>query len=261
MNDPTPKGRIRKALETPVHGFLFTTYAVLFLWSQNVGKVIPREVVVPLIVALAATAIVFCVGWLILRRVGAAAVLATASSVLFFSYGHVFDLVNGREFLGVKIGETKLIVLWGLLAVTAVAVTALWKTSWRSLSYALNVVLAVLIVLALVPILTAAFRGSDDPDVVRRVDVDGKEATRKPDIYYFILDRYAGADSLKRFYNFDNSGFIRELEKRGFYIADKARGNYPKTPHSLATSMNISMIFPRVQATGARSIACFLPTA
>jgi hypothetical protein len=244
MTERSAPSTLRRRLSVPIHPFLFTAYAVLFLWSQNVGKVVPSEVVVPLFASLALTTVVFVIARLVLRRVGAAAMLATAASVLFFSYGHVFDVMNGRSILGVKIGETKLLALWVLLAIAAVIVVVRWKTTWAGLSYMLNVVLGVLIVMSAVTIVTGTLREGGGTPVARRSDDTSAKDTpeRKPDIYYFILDRYAGASSLQKFYGFDNSEFIDELRERGFFIADKARGNYPKTPHSLATSMNMEYL-------------------
>ncbi len=60
-----------------------------------------------------------------------------------------------------------------------------------------------------------------------------------PDIYYIILDGYTRADVLRELYHYDNSEFLNELEKRGFYVAKSSRSNYTDTVHSIASSLNM----------------------
>ncbi len=61
-----------------------------------------------------------------------------------------------------------------------------------------------------------------------------------PDFYYFIFDRYARADVLQRYFEFNNSDFLSQLENSGFYIASNSAANYPQTYLSLASSLNLS---------------------
>ncbi|MFC1514697.1 hypothetical protein ACFL5X_02240 [Candidatus Omnitrophota bacterium] len=63
-----------------------------------------------------------------------------------------------------------------------------------------------------------------------------------PDIYYIIFDRYPAAATLREVYGFDNSRFIDELSRRGFYVASGSTANYLKTEHSLASSLNMEYI-------------------
>ena len=61
------------------------------------------------------------------------------------------------------------------------------------------------------------------------------EAAEKPDIYYFIFNRYAHADFMKWIYGHDNEPFLEELRKRGFYVAEKSFANYQRTAHSMVS--------------------------
>ncbi|MGI9353490.1 MAG: sulfatase-like hydrolase/transferase [Rhizobiaceae bacterium] len=74
--------------------------------------------------------------------------------------------------------------------------------------------------------------------------VAGSDINTKRDIYYIVLDRYANADQLQEVYQFDNSGFLDELKRRGFVIPQGAYSNYPRTAHSLSSSMNLEYLEP-----------------
>lgn len=60
----------------------------------------------------------------------------------------------------------------------------------------------------------------------------------KPDIYYIVIERYPSAKALQKYWNVDNSRFIRFLQKKGFYVVEDAFCNYPRTAHSLCSSLN-----------------------
>lgn len=60
----------------------------------------------------------------------------------------------------------------------------------------------------------------------------------KPDIYYFICDAYTSNASLRAF-DFNNVVFKNALHKRGFYITENSKSNYPITYPSIASSLNM----------------------
>jgi hypothetical protein len=77
---------------------------------------------------------------------------------------------------------------------------------------------------------------TDLPQPAQSADVD------KRDIYYLIFDRYARGDQLKDVYGFNNKPFIRELEERGFAVAERSYANYQRTTHSLISSLNLDYL-------------------
>jgi hypothetical protein len=68
------------------------------------------------------------------------------------------------------------------------------------------------------------------------------QSSIKPDVYYIILDGYGREDTLKEFYDFDNSEFVNQLRQLGFYVAPEATSNYPQTLLSLGSSLNVQYI-------------------
>jgi hypothetical protein len=63
-----------------------------------------------------------------------------------------------------------------------------------------------------------------------------------PDIYYIVLDAYTGKQSLKNYWNFDNSLFENFLIEKGFVIPSGSKTNYNMTPYSIASSLNMSYL-------------------
>jgi hypothetical protein len=64
--------------------------------------------------------------------------------------------------------------------------------------------------------------------------------SQKPDIYYIILDSYTSSESLKKYWNFDNSLFEDSLKQLGFLISAKSKSDFAVTQYCLASYLNSS---------------------
>lgn len=67
----------------------------------------------------------------------------------------------------------------------------------------------------------------------------GNKSNKTRDIYIILLDQYSGTNVLKKKWNFDNSEFINELKKEGFYVFDKMYSNYNTTFASIPSILNL----------------------
>ncbi|CAN5440017.1 hypothetical protein BH10PAT3_BH10PAT3_6150 [soil metagenome] len=68
---------------------------------------------------------------------------------------------------------------------------------------------------------------------------DKTKITSKPDIYYFVFDRYANAKVLKDNYNYDNSNLMSFLSDKGFVNKETALSNYPFTMQSISSTLRM----------------------
>jgi uncharacterized membrane protein YjgN (DUF898 family) len=71
-----------------IHPFLFGLFFVLGLYSANVDEVSFSQVVVPMLVVIAGTAVILLLAWLLLRSIRKAAFLTSIAVILCLSYGH-----------------------------------------------------------------------------------------------------------------------------------------------------------------------------
>jgi hypothetical protein len=221
----------------PLHPILIATFPVLFLFVENAIQQVTLD---PLWAPLGASLVLACgtlLGcMLLLRDRLRGALLASLMLALFFTFGHVWNL------LGPSIEIRNLLAAgWACLAVLAAMV------SWRAGRWVLpanqflNLALAVVFAFNLVQVVGFAVG-------VERLLPGGTEAVvpgvrdlgQRPDIYYIILDRYANTETLDRLYHFDNRPFLAELEDRGFSVARDSWANYFKTAFSLVSSLSIS---------------------
>jgi hypothetical protein len=64
----------------------------------------------------------------------------------------------------------------------------------------------------------------------------------EPDVYYIILDSYAGERILFEQYGYDNSSFLSSLKELGFYIPEGARSNYYTTIFSMLSTFHMDYL-------------------
>jgi len=66
--------------------------------------------------------------------------------------------------------------------------------------------------------------------------------SKKPDVYYVVLDSYPGTLFLEKYMNYDNSLFNEELENKGFRVIKDPKSNCNRTAFSLASALNFEYL-------------------
>jgi hypothetical protein len=225
----------------PIHPLLVAAYPVVFLFAVNAAdQVTLAPMWVPLAMAVGAAAIVLVVTGLALRDWHRAALLTTVLVAGFFGYGHAWNAVS--SFLG---SQWPLIGAWVLLV--GIGLVVAWRSAgWaRTATRALNLVAAIALLLnawsvaGTMVAFGAVHAARQDLTALQLQPADPSDL---PDVYYIILDRYAGSTALAETYDFDNEPFLTALEDRGFHVARHAHANYIKTPLSLASSLNLDYL-------------------
>jgi hypothetical protein len=228
-------------LTSPLHPVLFAAYPILFLFAQNLREQLSLEpLVVPLAASVGGTVVVLIVLRLAVRDWLRAALICSLLVAVFFGYGHVWNAVADT----VRLHRYLLAVSGLLLLVGLVVAWRMRPGQLRTVTGVANVASFALVALNLVPILGFQLHG-----VVAASSATSSQPAasavipgRRPDIYYLIFDRYGAADTLERIYGLDNSAFLDELERRGFYVARDSAANYVKTALSLASSLNMDYL-------------------
>jgi len=231
-----------------IHPFLFAIFPILFLFSHNIEQVSFSKTLVPMAVALGFTLLLSLLSRLILRDNRKAGIIVSIFLILFFSHGHVYNIIQGWQ-IGILIGRHGyLLFTWGMLFTCGAYFTVKTRRHLHNLTNILNAVAAVLVaisVINIVPYKLKTIFASHEIKSTKKIEMsatDLKNTDKLPDVYYIILDRYAASSTLKEIYNFDNSEFTDYLSNKGFYVAFESRANYLTTFQSLASSLNMEYI-------------------
>lgn len=195
------------------------------------------SIVVPLAVAIAGATLLFVVLWAAVRDRIRAGLAATWLVVLFFSYGHVRSALEGQ-----LPREASLLGVWIVLAAAGLIGALSLRRAAAPLTTVLNGVGLLLLVMNAIPIAAYQLRSATPAAPSEAVSPAGVSADRRPDVYNIILDRYAGEQTLRELYDFDNRPFLDALASRGFYVAGASSANYPKTTLAVTSALNMDYL-------------------
>ena len=239
----------------PWHTLAVAMFPVLFLFAENAEQQVTLGPLwAPLLLCLVAGVALLLAMIAVTRSVLRGGLLATLVLLLFFSFGHLWNVV------GAPMDASRWLMAAGYLLIGIGLGLMIWRGGrWvPGLSRFLNIAAVVLLVFNALRVANFASASAAAAEAVPSSPaVVLEEPAVKPDIYYIILDRYANADTLREVYRFDNEPFLRELEARGFSVARHAWANYVKTALSVYTSLSMDYIDPEQLGIDRRSRARF----
>jgi hypothetical protein len=234
----------------PFHHVLLAVFPFLFLFTHNVGHSVgDRALGLTLAMTLSGAA-ALALGWILGRCAGDArrgAALASLVALAVFTYGHVHNLVDGVTVGGMLLGRHLILLpVWGLAFLLAGVLVARAPGDLARLTGGANAVAIALVLMSAFQLAAFEWRrgGLGAAGVASPVPPAAAPARggMRPDIYYVILDGYAGARTLAELYDFDNEAFLAALRQRGFYVATDSASNYAMTFLSLASSLNMTYV-------------------
>ncbi len=175
-------------------------------------------------------------------------ILGLILSLLFFSYGHVYTVIEDFTIAGFNLGRHRYLMLL-CIGLIICAVLILRRRETQQLQRITNFFNVFGLVAILFPIFSLVtfgirYQNVESPSLSNREtsDLHFVMEGELPDIYYIILDSYGREDILKDLYGIDNSSFTEALRQRGFYVADQSISNHVATAFSLASSMNMDYV-------------------
>ena len=221
-----------------MHPFLFAAYAVLFLYSQNLGYVLLLDAGAPLATALVGATLLYLTASIILRSVRRGAVVASALLIAWYGFGHAAPALAGAG-----LGERAQLGVWGLGVAAAVIYAIRARTSLSTLTATLNVFAAVLVALTLVAIVPyeAARATRAAPPLDAGLTGSGRP-TQTRDVYFLIFDRYGSAKAIETRFGITDDDLYDWLEARGFQVQRNSHANYRATDFSLAATLNMTYL-------------------
>ena len=224
------------------HPLLIGLFPIFFLFSHNVGRIHLRGLVPSLCLSLLWIGVVWLISLLLIRHKAKAALIASLFLILFFSFGHLCELAKNLNVGGIQLGRFRFLIPLEGIFFTAAAI-GIVKTK-IDLAHATRRLNKFGLLLILIPLLPMGKKLLVNEDWLKQtgltVPVAKQRPASLPDIYYIIPDGYGRQDILEKVYGYDNTPFLEELRRRGFYIADKSRANYPITRYSLTSSLNFA---------------------
>ncbi len=226
----------------PLHPLFAGLFPVIALSAANIDNTPLSYVVTPVLVSLVGAMLLWSVLYIVTRRYYAAALSTSWFTLLFFSYGHVFELTNQA------LRHRYLLAAWGILLLGGVVISYhISKKSERKILYIANIITATLFILPLGQIVVYESQTfiRQEPRADHLTAIDYGKVTPPailPDIYYIIVDGHASEWAYRDFFKTDISEFTSFLKEHNFYTVPKSTTNYPRTIYSLPSSFNMDYL-------------------
>lgn len=234
------KKMVNKVFASPWYPIMFGAYPALYLLGANLGQVQPDAGLRSMLVSTLFAGLLYLLLWLLMRRqLHRAAFLTMLLLALFFSYGHVSNVLE-KKYPDFNITPW-LAGGWGVLFILFVFWATRRKLNFASSAASLNVIALGLVIMSTWQVNSGSLPrrahalGADNAPV----ETDLVKPATPPDVYFFLLDSYGRGDGLYAAYGFDNSEFLNALQERGFYLGKCSQSNYVRTELSLGSSLNM----------------------
>jgi hypothetical protein len=237
-----------KLFDKPLYVIIFAVFPTLSLLGINIGQATLEDGIRPLIFSILLAGFVFAIGYLVFKSIHLSAVATVILMLVFFTYGHLFQALEGVRFLGVKLARNSfLIIFYIALACFLIRLSIKNRSSLPKASSYLNAISIGMLIFPLFQ-LDRFFVASKEAQQMTLAEINQpltisiSQTEAKPDIYLIVLDGYNRADILKIYFDYDDSGFINQLKALGFTVADCSMSNYNMTNLSLGSELNLNYI-------------------
>ena len=231
---------------TPIHIIFLTIFPIIFIFSENMKELVPTDILIPLLVIIPISLTTFFILKLILKDSKKAALIVSIGLVLFFTYGHFYNILKGFTILDEVIGRHRYLIIpfiLGIIIPTYFIIKS--KIDFQNITKIVNGISIVLVIMVFVNVTTFGmteiesystihYESTNDPMELQNI-------YNTPDVYYIILDEYGGPESMK-YLNYDNSQFYEFLKEKKFIIPEKSTGNYPISQFSIGSSLNMEYL-------------------
>lgn len=235
--------RTRKIFSFPLYPFLLAAFPSLALLLFNLSEVRSSQVLRPILVSMFLVLILMFVLKLIYRNWHRAAFAIFLLTLLFFTYGHVYNLLE-KKFPSLPL-DPWLWILWVVLGMLSLFWAGRKRSHFKKVAPGINLVSLGLVIYILVQILSFNAPRDNARPAAELAPIQELQYTgggTPPDIYYIIIDSYGRSDLLQRAFDYDNEIFLQSLRELGFYVADCAQSNYNRTDVSIASSLNLDYL-------------------
>ena len=243
------------------HPFLIAFFPIIAVYSVNIGLIQLEQFIFPTLIIVGGAFLFFLCLKYVLKNAKKAALIVTLAFIIFFSFGHVYNMLNQVSIGDTDLGSNR--ILLPIFVISFGIGSFLIVRTKRTLDNATSIVNTISVVFITVIIAMVGIEAfgcdecliqqtyslgifsnqiMDSPLYFEEHSFSVSESDSLPNVYYIILDGYPRNDVLKKHLDFDNNEFINFLKQREFYVAENSYSNYSLSSTSIPATMNMNYI-------------------
>ena len=239
-----------------IHPVLFAIIPIITIVSLNLDEVFFENSALSFLIIVPSVLVLWYLLNLLIKDRMKSGLIISLGLVLFFSYGHFFNVLRDVVIEDLAIGRHRyLLPSFGIIFAIGVYSILKTKKNFSDFTTIANVIAIVILLVSVSNIFVYALENNDNDRSIpndRFNYEDGLPTSldHTPNVYYIILDEYASSKVLKDIFDFDNQDFISQLSARGFYVTENSHSNYANTFLSLTSSLNMEYVNYLTDAVG-----------
>jgi len=221
-----------------IHPFMFGLFPILLIFVNNLGEISIESLLVPITIIYLVTITLILIFTKIIKNISKSTVLVSFFLLLFFTIGHVQLSLHGNEIFGLRADSLTVLGI-PYLVLFSIGLYAIYKKTDMTKPNQIISVISIAIIISFVPNAISESSGFSTNQFYETINF---ETENKPDVYFILLDGYAGKNSLKENFGFDNSLFLEFLEDSDFYISEKNFSNYSWSNLAMNSFLNMNYL-------------------
>jgi len=222
-----------------LHPFLFAIFPIVFFFSLNSQEIQFLDALILITIFSVLTLGITLFFSYFVKNKESVGIVISIGFILFFTYGHVFNLITNT----MEIGQSILLGIFITIFVVSIFILTKTKKKLNNISKIANVIGITLIIISASNLLLDNFQGNYSLDLVqispKQSDIIDVQNTIYPDVYYIVLDAYSGQEMLMDELGFDNKEFLTFLDTNNFHVIKNSQSNYAQTYFSLPSVLNM----------------------
>jgi hypothetical protein len=236
---------MKKLLEQfPLFLFLIPLFFVLHGYAENFGYINFIDCLILIATYAGAAAFIYFIFLFIYKNNIKAAIFVSYLFSFFCFFGALHDFLLAHSTFLYK--YTILLPAFLVIGIILFVFLKITKFPFARTSRFLNILLLIYLLVDSVNIAWKIIHPVSAEQKMKSFEIDQMhlftKSASKPDIYFLLFDEYESSVSLKKKYNYDNSGLDTFLRNRQFHIQENSTGNYMFTPLSLSSILNMSYL-------------------
>tara|TARA_B100001540_G_scaffold288966_1_gene284573 strand:- start:244 stop:1860 length:1617 start_codon:yes stop_codon:yes gene_type:complete len=262
-----------------IHPLLFGIIPIIFIFSENIHLLPITELILPIGISFLIIIPLLIIFYKLPRNANSLALILSLLLILFFSYGHIYNLISDSFLSDSEISRHRYLLI--PFFISGILGSIYFLKSNRIFNNATIITNVIAISVTIIIFTNISMDVADgnifgNPELLNNERFFGVGAsnslifenenfvnnkqnaskifqTNPPDIYYIILDEYPSNKILKTFFEFDNNNFTSFLQKNQFHTSENSFSNYPTTIQSLTSSLNMQYLDKLTQSENKNS--------
>jgi len=178
--------------------------------------------------------------WFFYKNFIKAALLAFLAMCIHFLFGSVYDGLKKIDESSFLLKYSVMLPILFLFFMFIAFFIKKKKQVPSTLNFYFNSLFCLLILFDAAVLVSKKISLEKEKKITIAQNFSPRSAPASPDIYFIIVDEYAGLKELADQLGFDNSAFENDLRQKDFYVIKNSVSNYASTPLSVASFLNMS---------------------